>query len=270
MSHQGFPDYKKLSQTPFTKRERQLSEQIRLGSGRKNVRITSHRPAIPHLQRDRLQFPSKPTLSTSAVSRNEPALSVPETPSQYPFANARHVTSKSVTPRQFVNRDDHPLSSRQRQRLQTSLLGGQCTKQSQNNIHRLLELSTEVGKQVLATLQGQQKTATVQNTSPSLSGNTQSKVVEEIVTEAEEKQFVPEESEGKTPESPDAISSATKHRRQARRDIKSLDEEYPTLDKEHQRKLLRKLRERYDAPKNATVHSLKNAIRTSTVPELQR
>ena len=55
---QAIPDYKRLSQTPKLKIERQLRQQIQMGSTRA-IRIKGHRPAIPLLQSDRTIFPSK-------------------------------------------------------------------------------------------------------------------------------------------------------------------------------------------------------------------
>jgi hypothetical protein len=255
---QPVPDYKRLSQTPHSKSERILTEQIRRGSGYKNIRMTGHRPAIPLLQSRRLNFPSR-VGQEGSTNVNARPLAIPETPSQYPFANARHVTSQYAVPRQFVNRADGPLTQRQSGRLSTSLLKDQYNKTTQDEIKQLLELSTGVGQQVLAAIQARQQPQQPSSTPPSAT----SVPVHASVEAAESKQQAEEvqEFEITTP-------SKRKLLKQSRSDLKSLQDTYPSLSKDDQRELLRKLRETYSAKSNTSSSVLKGII-SSYVETLQ-
>lgn len=130
----AMPDYKRLTQTPKTKSDRKLREQIQLGTGRKTIRLKGHRPAVHHLQSDRRYLPAKPKPQPTTYIDGGKRIANLETPSPYPFAQARQGTGRQ---RNFLNKTDNPWTQRQTQRLQQKVLSGQYDKKTQTEIQRL-------------------------------------------------------------------------------------------------------------------------------------
>jgi hypothetical protein len=250
----AMPDYKRLAQTPHLQTQKKLTEQIRLGSGRKDIRIKGLRPAIPHLQSDRRHFPSKPIQPAGMTANGQPPLQIPETPSQYPFSLARQVTSKYTTPRQFINKDDRPLTDRQVARLHRKQLGGEYHRSAQDELTKLLQQSARVGQQVLTHLRNQQQpqppvTVPTVPTEPLPAELPLPPLQQQQEEEQEEKEYA-------EPPKP----SKKKLLKQAQSDLTDLETKYPTMTKDEQKKLLKSIRTKYTAKKMANVNVLKKII----------
>jgi hypothetical protein len=243
-----FPDYKKLSQTPLSLSDQRLGEQIRRGSGEKHLRMVGFRPAIPMLQSKRLEFPAKQCDSHQfPIAENRERLAIPETPSQYPFANHRHVTSDYTVGRQFVNRSDQLLSARDRERLEVKSLlenGQFLPHQHADDFKQLLEMSATISSQLSSLLSEQDH----DTSAPEVDVTPETSVTGEAGEEEEEKTQAEDTA-------PRPVS-----RRQAIKDVKALQDGYLGMAKDEQRQLLSKLRERYGAPRNSSVQNLKKMI----------
>jgi hypothetical protein len=259
LQQRAIPDYKRLAQTPRSKSQRQLREQVRLGSGRKDIRIKGLRPTIPHLQSGRQRFSKNPIRPVPMTVSGEKRLHIPETPSQYPFASARQVTSKHTMPRQFINKSDRPFTDRQVARLHRKQLGGEYNHSTRDEIKKLLEVSAGVGRQVLAHLRPQQLQQPNVIAEPAVRAEPhQDDVHEPAQEEKEQEEYIAERK-----------ASKRKRLKQAQTDLDELESQYPTMSKEEQKQLLKAIRTRYKAKKMANVNVLKKTI-TAQVDKWKR
>jgi hypothetical protein len=266
IKQRAVPDYKRLNRTPGVNSKRKLNEQARFGSGRKTIRLVGHRPSIPFLRSQVGTFPSKATPTAPHYVKDGKPLSIPETPSNYPFAQARQVTPAQTIPRQLVNRSDKSIATRQLHRLQNKVASGEYSKQTQEELKKLLATSSVLGHEVLTHLQGQssKRASSIEPPEKEISVSEPQRR-KRRTTASSAKDIAPvKKEESSSSSEPKRTSSRAKasSREKAELDLATLNDDYPTMSKEAQKDTLNTLRQQYDATKMANVNTIKKAIRT--------